>query len=159
MEVGPLSCEGYPSIQTITVWPSLFPPCFTCHLMEEPYGSSTPCGEDDRLTVFLRSKQNGLGSFFPPVVLLSTVRETFSPNTNHATFLVQAYQHPLACSAITAFIKDSLTLAIPFTLALFHLMLTEPPLPHGFSGFRYVVRRLGTVCYLTALLPSVQLVE
>jgi hypothetical protein len=45
--------------------------------------------------------------------------------------LVQACQHRLACSAITAFTKGSLVLAVPSTLALFRLMLTEPLLPHG----------------------------
>src|SRR5579863_5755540 len=61
--------------------------------------------------------RSGLGSFFPPAVLIAHDGRNSSSRTHRVAILAQAYQRYLACSRLRRLTESSRTLAMPVTLA------------------------------------------
>ena len=95
---------------------------------------------------------NGLGSLFPPVALSVHDRGGFSPCAHHSAFWLKPVS-TFGLFGLTAFIKSSPRLAIPFDPSPDSaLVLAETRSPHGLHANQPVLDALleGLTRFVTA---------
>lgn len=95
--------------------------------------TSYPYGRDTGLPCSVYETFDGLGSLYPPRVLVARDRECWNPCTHSIAFWLKP-DSIFGLPNMTTFIKRSHMLTIPSILAPIPLMLGEPTVPHGFIG-------------------------